>query len=85
MRGEDPRKIDDKDNYDNRVLPASDTDTPNTTKATAQNGRRRFLISLLRLRRVILQDAVPYLKPNSNGQTLSNSLLKLDVFSSEAC
>ncbi|KAG0304649.1 hypothetical protein BGZ99_002328, partial [Dissophora globulifera] len=39
-------------------------------------GRIGFLKLLVRSRRVILQDAVLYLKPDANGQTLSNDPLE---------
>ncbi|KAF9345571.1 hypothetical protein BGX26_002980 [Mortierella sp. AD094] len=38
--------------------------------------RVRFLRLLVRMRRVILQDAVLYLKPDEDGKTLSNSIFE---------
>ena len=81
MKGDNPSQVEEKNIYEDRVLP--DSDATNATKAYAQNNRRRFLQLLLRLRKVILQDTVIYLKPNSQGQTLTNSLLQLEVFRSE--
>ncbi|KAF9536374.1 hypothetical protein EC957_011200, partial [Mortierella hygrophila] len=82
MQGHNPDKVDDKDTYDDRILPAASAS--NSTDARTLTDRRKFLILLLRMRKVILQDAVLYLEPNSKGQTLTNKLLRLDLFSSDA-
>jgi hypothetical protein len=71
----------DADIYGERILPESAASN-NYTTATAHNDRVRFLTLLVHMRRVILQDAVLYLRPNSKGETLRNSLLSLPVFSS---
>ncbi|KAF9108119.1 hypothetical protein BGX27_008457 [Mortierella sp. AM989] len=38
--------------------------------------RRSFLKALVRMRRVILQDAVVYSKPNKEGKTLTNNVIE---------
>ncbi|CAO3565015.1 unnamed protein product [Mortierella alpina] len=45
---------------------------------TAMVDRMAFLSTLVRMRRVILQDAVLYLKPDASGRTLSNTLFTSD-------
>ncbi|KAG0351216.1 hypothetical protein BGX24_007902, partial [Mortierella sp. AD032] len=48
--------------------------TANRLTSSAQVDRIAFLKLLIRMRRVILQDAVLYLTPDSKGRTLDNSL-----------
>ncbi|KAF9944770.1 hypothetical protein BGZ70_004355, partial [Mortierella alpina] len=45
---------------------------------TATVDRTAFLSALVRMRRVILQDAVLYLRPDAQGRTLSNTLFTSD-------
>ncbi|KAF9919090.1 hypothetical protein BX616_001825 [Lobosporangium transversale] len=50
--------------------------TTNRLMNSAMIDRRAFLLLLVRMRRVILQDTVLYLKPDSKGRTLRNRLLE---------
>ncbi|KAK3812338.1 MAG: hypothetical protein J3R72DRAFT_498742 [Linnemannia gamsii] len=82
MNGTDPGKVTESNIFDETAPP--DVDATTAPMASSHNDRVKFLLLLLRMCRVILQDAVLYLVPDSKGQTLINSLLRLDIFSSDA-
>lgn len=48
----------------------------NNINSSVITDRMSFLQSLVRMRRVILQDAALYLKPNEQGQIMSNSVIE---------
>ncbi|KAF9964554.1 hypothetical protein BGZ70_006308 [Mortierella alpina] len=62
---------------------------PTNLMRTTLDDRMGFLMLLVRMRRVILQDAVLYLKPDDKGRNLSNALFtskqaNRDIFESAA-
>ncbi|KAK3805719.1 MAG: hypothetical protein JOS17DRAFT_612678 [Linnemannia elongata] len=82
MQGVDETVITDDDiHWESRFQHSTAQDTANgpdwtvnRLTSSAQVDRIAFLKLLVRMRRVILQDAVLYLTPDSKGRTLSNSL-----------
>ncbi|KAF9202302.1 hypothetical protein BGZ49_007508 [Haplosporangium sp. Z 27] len=75
MEGLDVEATEDDTFWEPDAEPLPGDPTSSKAYSTVMISRIAFLKLLVRLRRVILQDAVLYMKPNKNGQTLTNNLL----------